>query len=212
MPRRNLSRRSFLHIAASGLTGATLAAAHSPWLRPNAPAQHVLVLLEQGGVSHTDTFDPKPGAPLEHRSPFGPVKTKIPGVHFTELLTKTAQVADKWTIVRCMRQPTPGIGDSHPKGTQYLLSGEAPGGPVEMPDIGSVVASLLSSSCPYLPPTIMVPGNHEQAAMTRVGFLHPRYKVFKTGGRDLSDPGWSVPNLGCLPTSTSAAFATDETC
>ncbi|MEQ8765225.1 MAG: DUF1501 domain-containing protein [Planctomycetota bacterium] len=197
MSQRSLTRRSFISIAAAGLAGAAWARPAS-WLRPNAQAKRVLVLLEQGGVSHIDTFDPKPGAPAEHRSPFGPITTKIPGVHFTELCQKTAQVADKLTLVRCMRQPTPGIGDSHPKGTQYLLSGEAPGGPVEMPDIGSVVASLLGSPCSYLPPSIMVPGNHEQAAMTRVGFLHPKYKVFKTGGRDLSDPKWSVPNLGLL--------------
>ena len=88
--------------------------------------------------------------------------------------------------------------NGHPDGTQYTLSGELPGGPLEMPDIGGVVAQRLGTSCSYLPPYIMVPGNHEQAAMTRQGFLPSATRVFKTGGRDLSDPAWQVPNLNLL--------------
>jgi hypothetical protein len=41
----------------------------------------------------------------------------------------------------------------------------------------------------------MVPGNHEQAAVTTPGFLPPGLAAFKTNGYDLSDPHWSVPNL-----------------
>ena len=37
--------------------------------------------------------------------------------------------------------------------------------------IGSVVSHLLGSDCRYLPSYIMVPGNNEQAASTRTGFL-----------------------------------------
>jgi hypothetical protein len=41
----------------------------------------------------------------------------------------------------------------------------------------------------------MVPGNHEQAGVTRTGFLSAGTKVFKTGGRDLSDTAWKVGAL-----------------
>ncbi len=41
----------------------------------------------------------------------------------------------------------------------------------------------------------MVPGNNEQAAETRTGFLPSSTAVFKTGGVNLSDPGWRVSNL-----------------
>ena len=94
-----------------------------------------------------------------------------------------------------MIQPTPGIGNSHPKGSQYIYSGEAPGGAVVMPDVGSVVATRLGSMAPNLPPYIMVPGNSEQASETRTGFLPSSTAVFKTGGKDLSDPSWRVGNL-----------------
>ena len=161
-----------------------------------AKAKRVLVVFEQGGVSQMDTFDPKPNAPLEHRSPFKTIRTSVPGMHFTELCAKTAKVAHELSVVRCMTQPVPGIGNSHPLGSQYVFSGADPTGPVEMPDIGSVVAWRLGAGAKHLPSNILVPGNSEQAAMSRLGFLPPAVKAFKTGGRDLSDPKWEVPNLG----------------
>ena len=96
-----------------------------------------------------------------------------------------------------MIQPTPGIGNSHPKGSQYIYSGEAPGGPVDYPDIGSVVAHRMGTDALYLPSNILLPGTDEQAATSQVGFLPPGYAAFKTGGSPI-DPNWRVPNLGLL--------------
>ena len=197
-----LRRRSFIglglgglaHLAGFGNLPSALAASVSG---RKGRAKQVLVIFEQGGVSHIDTFDPKPDAPAEHRSPFKPISTVVPGMQFTELLRKTAKVADKLTVVRCMTQPTPGIGDSHPKGSQYIFSGEAPGGAVEMPDISSVVASIMGTRSEFLPSNILVPGTSEQAATSRSGFLPPGFAVFKTGG-NLADPKWKVPNLGLM--------------
>ena len=198
-PPRGLGRRSFLCIGAAGVLGGLTRTVNASSRRAvSAPAQRVLVIFEQGGVSHIDTFDPKPDLPSEHRSPFESIPTNVPGVHFTRLLEKTARHMDKLSVVRCMTQPTPGVGNSHPKGSQYIYSGAAPGGPVEMPDIGSVVSARLGSEASHLPPYIMVPGNNEQADHTKLGFLPPAHKVFKTGGQDLSSPGWKVSNLGLL--------------
>lgn len=192
-------RRSFLGLGLGGaltaLTGLEAGAAGKP--ARSGKAKQVLVLFEQGGVSHIDTWDPKPDAPAEQRSPFKQIRTKADGVYFTELLSRTAQVADKLAVVRCMTQPTPGIGNSHPKGSQYVYSGEAPGGPVEMPDISSAVAHVLGTDALYLPSNILVPGTDEQADSSRVGFLPPGFTVFKTGGSP-ADPAWKVPNLGLL--------------
>ena len=193
----SITRRNFIGIglggALSALTGRD-AFAGEPVVRGKAQAKRVLVIFEQGGLSHIDTFDPKPDAPLEHRSPFKTIKTSADGIYFTELLSKTAKYAHKLTVVRCMIQPTPGIGNSHPKGSQYIFSGEAPGGPIEMPDISSVIASKIGTSALYLPSNILLPGTSEQAYNSTVGFLPPGYTVFKTGGSP-ADPRWTVPNL-----------------
>jgi hypothetical protein len=65
-----------------------------------------------------DTWDPKPEAVAEHRSPFPTIDTVVPVMRFTGLFTKTARIADYLTVVRCRHQPTPGIGNSHPKGSR----------------------------------------------------------------------------------------------
>ena len=45
---------------------------------------------------------PKPYAPLEYRGPFKSIKTKIPGVHFSENFKHSAKIADKITVCRSM--------------------------------------------------------------------------------------------------------------
>ncbi len=196
---REINRRNFLGIGLGGVltavTGLNPAAAGVAPVSANARAKRVLVLFEQGGVSQIDTWDPKPEAPVEHRSPFKQIGTAADGMYFTELLSRTAKVANHLTVVRCMTQPTPGIGNSHPLGSQYIYSGEAPGGPVELPDMSSIIAARMGTLAPYLPSNILVPGTDEQAGASRIGFLPPGFAVFKTGGSP-ADPGWRVPNLG----------------
>ena len=194
--RPTIHRRNFLGLGiVGGLSAWSSVVQQAAAADVAGKAKNVLVIYEQGGMSHIDTWDPKPDAYADQRSPFRPIKTNVPGMMFTELLSRTAKVADRLTVVRSMHH-TSGGASGHPNGTQYALSGSMPTNPVTMPDIGSVVVHRLGSQCKYLPPYIMVPGNHEQAAMTRLGFLPPSAEVFKTGGRDISDPNWKVPNLG----------------
>lgn len=151
----------------------------------------MLVILEQGGLSHLDTWDPKPELPGDDRSIYKPISTNVPGLQFTELLAKTARVADKLCVVRGMHHT---IGD-HPQGTAYILRGNNPRSPLNYPDLGGVVSEVIGSRCSYLPPYIMVPGNHEQAAEASNGFLPPNRAAFKTQGIELSDPKWTVAGL-----------------
>ena len=159
-----------------------------------ASAKRVIVILEQGGLSHIDTWDPKPDAVAEHRSPFRPISTTVSGMQFTSLLPRTARIAHKLAVVRSMHH-NKGGADAHPNGTQYALSGAHPSSILEMPDVGSVVSSLMGTNNQSLPPYVMIPGNSEQAAETRTGFLPKSLSVFKTGGRDLSDQKWEVADL-----------------
>ena len=201
-----IHRRSFLGLGAAGL-------ASLPGLQParaalhTAKAKQVLVLFEQGGVCQMDSFDPKPGMAADHASPYGSVQTKIPGVHFNELLTETARQIDKMTVVRCMIQPGPGIGDSHPRGSMYILQGEPPQGtgvfpkvgPDHFPDIGSVVSLRLGTAAPHLPGYIVAPATSElmPLGISTGGFLPPEHAPFKTGGKPHKQD-WTIPNLNLV--------------
>ena len=113
-----MHRRNFIGLGAVGLASLR----NWSWAAPRrkAAAKNVLVIFEQGGMSHIDTWDPKPDAPVEHRSPFKPISSNVPGIQVTELLKKTARHMDKLSVIRCMTQPVPGVANSHPMGAQYI--------------------------------------------------------------------------------------------
>ena len=98
------SRRQFLKIGGLGITGLTLA----DLLRARAVAaengkpihnKSVVLLFLEGGASQFETFDPKPAAPAEIRSPLGSIPTRLPGLQFGSLFPRLAQLADKMAIV-----------------------------------------------------------------------------------------------------------------
>ncbi len=207
----SFSRRRALQVGSAGVLGLSLPQwlamqAHAAASATKPAAKNVLVILEQGGLSHMDTWDPKPFAPSDHRSPFKPISTSVPGIEFTELLAHTSRVADKLTVVRSMMHPKSGA-NGHPDGTQYMLSGSHPNSPLEMPDIGCIATKILGSECRDLPPYIMVPGNDEQNAAAKTGFLPAASRVFKTGGHDVSSPQWKVADL--LPRGENVAARLD---
>lgn len=207
----SFSRRRALQVGSAGVLGLSLPhwlamQAHAAASRTKPAAKNVLVILEQGGLSHMDTWDPKPFAPSDHRSPFKPIATSVSGIQFTELLAHSSRVADKLAVVRSMWHPKAGA-NGHGEGTQYMLSGSHPNSLLEMPDIGCVATKILGSQCRDLPPYIMVPGNNEQNAVTKTGFLPAASRVFKTGGSDVSSPQWKVADL--LPRGENAGARLD---
>jgi hypothetical protein len=86
------------------------------------PAKSVIHIYLPGGMAHQESFDPKPYAPLEYRGPFKSIKTKIPGVHFSENFKETAKIADKITVCRSMTH-----GEAaHERGTHNMFTGYKP--------------------------------------------------------------------------------------
>src|SRR5690242_7464562 len=89
-----IDRRAFLRAGLSlpVALGFPALAKVSAAQRPQAAS--VLLVWLWGGPSHLDTFDPKPRAPQEYRGPFAPIQTRLPGVHFSELLPQLAACSD----------------------------------------------------------------------------------------------------------------------
>ncbi len=107
----------------------------------------IFVLL-CGGPSHLDTWDLKPDAPSEIRGPYKPIRTKVPGMHLSELHPMLAKVTDQFCLIRSMSHPGP--INNHFDAMHNLLSGQLiervkEGQPDGLPYIGSVVAKHLPS-------------------------------------------------------------------
>jgi hypothetical protein len=176
-------RRNMLKASLAGLAGLSL----PRLLRARAGATEagtsigvnkaVILLWMTGGPSQIDTWDPKPGRPLQNRGPFGVVSTKLPGVQVCEHLPKQAAMLDRFTIIRSV--------DAHHSNHEpnkvfqtANLAAEPRVNPVaEMyPSIGSIVAKHHGANRPGLPPYVAF-----QTSRTHIGYagcLGQRYDPF----------------------------------
>ena len=119
-----LSRRGFMQIgltgfASLGLPGLLRLRAENA-LKPQSERTAVIMVWLPGGLSHVDSYDPKPDIGSEYRGPFKTIGTKVPGLRFTELMPLQAKIADKFTVLRSMNQTAGG----HPAGTMQMFSGD----------------------------------------------------------------------------------------
>ncbi len=141
-----MTRRDCLQFGLSVLAGSGLVDMLRLQARASTPtkrATNCILIWMDGGPTHFETFDPKPDAPAEIRGEFSPIKTRIPGVYFSQHMTRLAGIADKLAIVRsvCHNQ------GNHGAGNHYMMTGSPPRIPVGCgafvsfhPSMGSVAA------------------------------------------------------------------------
>jgi hypothetical protein len=70
-------------------------------------ARSCILLYLYGSPSQLETFDMKPGAPLEVRGELKPIRSRLPGLDVCELLPNTARVMDRVTVLRSLTHPYP---------------------------------------------------------------------------------------------------------
>src|SRR5262245_42487159 len=134
------SRREFLSAAAAGAAGLAIPSiAPAGSHRPLGTAKSCIFINMVGGPAHLDTFDPKPDAPADVRGPFRPIRTKVPGIHLSELFPKLAKLTDKFSLIRSMHHDAPPI---HECGFQLLNTGRLFRDGPERPSAGAVVSFL----------------------------------------------------------------------
>ena len=179
------NRRDFLFVGMVGGLGLSLGnllrleakAAPAKLAGKEGAAKSVIQIFLPGGLSAQESFDPKLYAPIEYRGPLDAIKTKLDGVHFSQALTETAQVADRITVVRGMTH-----GEAaHERGVHNMFTGYRPSPAVQFPSFGSVVSHQLGSR-ENLPPYVCVPSQPNIYAGT--GYLGSAYGPFSLG----SDP------------------------
>lgn len=169
------------------------------------PTAIILVWL-RGGCSHLDTWDPKPDAPSEFRSPFTPINTNVPGIVLTELLPSLSKCADKYSLLRSVAH----TGGGHPAGSLQVLAGDPAAADKTLPllpDWMSVANYLRYSPKRKIPNYVTVNPVDRYDSFTIAGstYLGPSYEPFKVTG-DPSRPDFSVPNIGLSDPSRAARF------
>ena len=146
MPHHSFHRRNFLQaslygaglLGLPGMTGPGAQAA-----KPTAKRRSLILLWQDGGPSHFETFDPKPDAPSEYRGELGAIATSLPGILYSEVLPRLARLADRTCVIRSLHQPSSG----HVIGSHNVLTGwanETDGGKSRYPDVATVINRMRS--------------------------------------------------------------------
>ena len=142
----NLSRRELLQRTSNGFGAMALSSAlgtssyaESSDKQPTAKAKHVVFCYMSGGVSHVDSFDPKPklaelhGQPMPvevertqfnnngniMKSPFKFIRQGQSGIPISEIFPKIGQYADEMAVIRSMTSTV----NEHAQGNFLMHSG-----------------------------------------------------------------------------------------
>jgi Protein of unknown function (DUF1501) len=185
------SRRDFLKLTAAGVFGAS----YSGWMNvlaaragetpasPNAKAKRCILLWMDGGPSHKDTLDLKPGS--KGAGQFQPIKTSAPGIEISEHLPSVAKLMDHAAILRGMSTAE----GAHPRAKFNLHTGYREGqGGIAFPSIGSIVSCELGRRDFPMPNYVSI-GNRSFGS----GFLGPKHQPLI-----VTDPARGVQNLSPL--------------
>lgn len=184
MPLSLLSRRDLLRVGGVAVASSVFPLASGKMTFPRAKAKSVIYLWLAGGVTHHESFDPKPDAPQEIRGTLSTIQTTLPGIRFSEVMPRMAQQTDKIALIRTFAAGT----DDHFQAQARALSGRM----VNLqqidtePNIGAVVAKLNGSRAGF-PGYVAVPGITRPGPPPKNlfvgGWLGREYGPFMTGGK-----------------------------
>jgi hypothetical protein len=148
-----------------------------------------ILLWMDGGPSHKDTFDMRPGT--EQGGPFRAIQTSAPGIQISEHFPRLAPLMNHAAVIRSM---STGEG-AHGRAKYYLHTGYKEGvGGLVYPSIGAICSKEIGRQDSPLPNYVSI-GNRSYGA----GYLGARHAPLI-----VNDPARGVENL--RPTVQATQF------
>ncbi len=180
--RREAMRRGLCGTAglllAGGLGADALAAETKQAAKIQPKARSVIQVFLWGGMSHNDTWDPKPDSGYDYMGDFSKViPTNVDGIQLGALFPELAKQADKYSLIRSMTHGNNG----HETAAYLMQTGHTPGERLAYPSVGAVFSLFKSPEYKgIIPPYVVL--TQPQGRFSEEGFLGPKYKPFATGG------------------------------
>ncbi len=154
------SRRRFMADAARAALGVSIFpfATNAGAASTQAPdgfgaAKRVIYLFMTGGMSHLDTFSPKPEA-KEVQGPTGVMKTNADGIRISDNLPGMAKQMHHVAVIESMNS-TQG---AHQQGVYMMHTNYPMRATIQHPGMGSWVAKLSGKINPTLPASVVING------------------------------------------------------
>ncbi|MCE9603628.1 MAG: DUF1501 domain-containing protein [Planctomycetia bacterium] len=177
-----VSRRAMLGASAGTLLGLNVRSliARAGTDR-KATAEHVILFWNGGGMSHIDTFDPKPGRPTQ--GDFSPIATSASGVQISEILPQLSKQMHHAALIRSIA----GTNGDHGRATYQLQTSYNTFPNLQHPGLGNVVTHEMSQ-IGDLPSFVSISGQG-----TRSGYLGQKCEAFFVGRPGEKDPYLAFP-------------------
>ena len=144
-------------------------------------AEHVILFWNGGGMSHVDTWDPKPGRPVQ--GDLEPINTTVPGIQISEIFPQVAQQMEHAALIRSIA----GTQGDHGRATYNLQTSYLPGPNLRHPGFGSVVAHELDQKGD-LPTYVSISGQ-----APRAGYLGQKCEAYYVSAPGDKDPYLAFP-------------------
>jgi uncharacterized protein (DUF1501 family) len=165
-----MNRREALKLSAAGVLGYSVSnwfnilASHAS--ETGQQSKNCILLWMDGGPSHKDTFDLRPGT--DQGGPFRQIQTNVNGIQISEHFPQFARLMNHAAIIRSMSTPE----GAHARAKYNLHTGYREGqGGIVYPSIGSIVSKELGSESSALPSFVSI-GNRAYGS----GFLGARHQ------------------------------------
>ena len=177
-----LSRRAFMGASSATLLGMSVKGLLAASGKDHeAQAEHVILFWNGGGMSHIDTWDPKPGRPTG--GDLSSIKTSAPGVEISEIFPGLADQMHHCALIRSIA----GTQGDHGRATHHVQTSYLPFPNLVYPGIGSVVTHELPN-LGELPAYISISGQ-----APRAGYLGQKCEAYYVTNPGDKDPYLAFP-------------------
>jgi hypothetical protein len=190
-----LSRRGFVERLAKTAMGVSLMPLADQAIAQQAvggKAKHIIYLYMAGGMTHLDTFDPKPGTEVGGKT--GVAKTPVPGIVLAQYLPKLAERMKDIAVVRTLQQRTA----DHRGASYWMRTSYEPRATIRHPSMGPWAQRLLGKMHETLPDSVVIGGGGE---LPGAGYLGPNFEPLPIG-----DPETGLQNSKISSAITEDTF------
>ena len=175
------TRRRMLKTFSASLLGMPVNQLLAQGASSNAQAEHVILFWNSGGMSHLDTWDPKPGRKVQGE--FNPIKTSVDGMEISEIFPQLAKQMHLGALIRSIA----GTNGDHGRAQYELQTGFNQSPNIMHPGLGSLIAHE-REPLGDLPALVSISG---QAA--RAGYLGQKCEAYFVGRPGQKDPYLTFP-------------------
>ncbi|MEM1295561.1 MAG: DUF1501 domain-containing protein [Verrucomicrobiota bacterium] len=170
----SLSRRQFVERSAKTALGVSLlpAAENALAQAGTGKAKNIIYMYMSGGMTHIDTFDPKPGT--ETGGQTGVAPTPVSGEYLGEYIPELAKRFKDIAVVRTLMQKTA----DHQGASYWMRTSYQKRASISHPCLGAWAQRLLGKSHDTLPNSVVIGGGGGHPG---AGFLGPTYSPLPLG-------------------------------